>query len=282
MKKTRLEILQNAVKIAENRLEKTQQELLKNEKSLLAAQQKLSEEEAKLAEKELKAAENADKPKRKSARPVGQIALGTLANRLVDNLQNPNQTLVVPEVNLRTLKQNADALLDLSNKSDLLLNQKKTNTDNLKRINEEINLAVSKLKSDLLSLHGKANIDTVYSNYGLTILHSNYYTLTSDNTLRADKLAVLINKLQENGNPIQQWPNYNLNIWVDLQRQHAALWEESEKLRANRSAVVNQLTPIYEEVENAVKKIHQYVNYAFPKSQVKGKLREIGFLRESF
>ncbi|MFY7787790.1 MAG: hypothetical protein ACOVQA_07950 [Thermoflexibacteraceae bacterium] len=282
MKKTRLEILQNAVKIAENRLEKTQQELLKNEKSLLAAQQKLSEEEAKLAEKELKAAENADKPKRKSARPVGQIALGTLANRLVDNLQNPNQTLVVPEVNLRTLKQNADALLDLSNKSDLLLNQKRTNTDNLKRINDEINLAVSKLKSDLLSLHGKTNIDAIYSNYGLGIIQANYYSLVQDNTLRADKLAVLINKLQENGNPIQQWPNYNLNIWVDLQRQHAALWEESEKLRANRSAVVNQLTPIYEEVENAVKKIHQYVNYAFPKSQVKGKLREIGFLRESF
>jgi len=282
MKKTRLEILQNAVKAAEDRLEKSQQLVIKNEKALAEAQQKLDAEAGKVSAKEAKTVQGADSPKKKQLRPVGQIALGTLANRLVISLQNASGGFNIPDINLRNLQQKANSLIQLSNQSELLVNQKKTNTDNLAKVNAEINAAVSQLKTDLRALHGKTNLDTVYSNYGLNSEYGNNYALVRDNTLRADKLNTLINKLQESGNPIQTWPNYNLSTWVDLQQRHNQLWEESEDLRALRSGNVSQLAPVYEEVETTVKKIYQYVNYALPKTQAKSKLRELGFLRESF
>jgi hypothetical protein len=282
MKKTRLETLQNAVKLAEARLEKSQQVIIQNEKALIEAQQKLDAEVAKASAKEAKTTQNANSPKKKKSRPVGQVALGTLANRLATSLQNTSGTFNVPDVNLRNLQQKANSLLQLNNQSELLVNQKKTNTNSLERVNTEINAAVSRLKTDLRALHGKTNIDTIYSNYGLTAEYNNNYAMVRDNTLRVDKLNVLISKLQENGNPIQNWPNYNLNAWVDLQQRHNQLWQESENLRALRSGNVSQLTPVYEEVEATVKRIYQYVNYALPKTQAKSKLRELGFLRESF
>lgn len=282
MKKTKSELLQSAINTMEARLEKKKQDVLKDEVTLVETRRKLVEEQTKVAEKETKAAENADKPKRKSTKPVGYIPLAVLADKVADNLQNSGGTFVVSDVNLVELKQNAATLLQLANQSKLLGNQKKTNTDGLEQVNTELNAAVSRLKADLQSLHGKTNIDTLYSNYGLDMERSNYYTLSRDNTLRVKMLNVLINKLQEAGNPIQNWPNYNLRNWFDLQQRHTQLWQDSETLRSARSTNTNQLTPIYDLVEQAVKKINRYVNYAFPKAQVRGKLRELGFLKESF
>jgi hypothetical protein len=183
MKKTRLETLQNAVKLAEARLEKSQQVIIQNEKALIEAQQKLDAEVAKASAKEAKTTQNANSPKKKKSRPVGQVALGTLANRLATSLQNTSGTFNVPDVNLRNLQQKANSLLQLNNQSELLVNQKKTNTNSLEQVNTEINAAVSRLKTDLRALHGKTNIDTIYSNYGLTAEYNNNYAMVRDNTI---------------------------------------------------------------------------------------------------
>jgi hypothetical protein len=122
----------------------------------------------------------------------------------------------------------------------------------------------------------------IYQNYGLTANTRKTHDLPLDNTARVANITVLVNKLQEVGNPLAQLPNFNLRQWLQWQQEHKRLWEESNFLREEKSRYVAEIEVLNQTLRNDLKIIYDYIPFIHTAQQVKSIRRQLGFLKESF
>ncbi len=282
MSKTTKETLENNLSKAQDYVKKLQKQLeAALEKETLAAN-KLTEFERKATEEAEKAAANPNKVNKTGAIPVRQLAIADLGQRVPQNWATKFPTMQIPQINQNDVMTKATTMADLVQQSVQNAADKKTNTDELAAINKQINAAVSQLKRNLAAIYSADVLNGVYQNYGLVINSKKMYDLPLDNTARMANITILVNKLQEVGNPLAQLPNFNLRQWLQWQRDHKELWEKSNFLREEKSRYVSEIDAIYQVLRNDLRVIYDYVPFVYPAQQVKSIRRQLGFLRESF
>jgi hypothetical protein len=248
----------------------------------LLAEGKISPDEANNLFVSLNTEETEAKKTKKTADvPQKQRAVSALGLKVFSNWNTHFNTFNVPNVDRNDLNNNAQQLSVTLDAVEVTLANKKTNTNELKTINKQINTAVSGLKMQLQLLYPKDQLKAVYANYGLIGSTDVAYCLPTDNTIRQSKLVLLINKLQEANNPITSLPNFNLNQWFNLQNEHNRIWLESENLRQNRSDLGQQVSRLYDLVQADIKRVHTYMKFNFSRQELASRRRLMGFLKES-
>lgn len=235
-----------------------------------------------------KKAENKEKSGEKKPRTksIGEIvrqqrATAALGAKICINWDTHFSTLQVPDVSKLLLEHNANILSNAIDAVYKIAANKQVNTVALKATNKALDVAVSRLKKQLKVLYPTNQLHSVYAAYGLVINHKNMYVLPIDNTERQAKLNLLLNKLQEVGNPILSLPDIGFSHWLQLQSKHSNLWLESENLRQERSNTTQLVRDKYELVLNDIKRVHSYMAFVFDKNELATRRRLMGFLKES-
>lgn len=245
------------------------------------AAQELAELQATNLDKQQKAIINPPRARKVSDIPDKKVAMAVLATKLVQNWQTHFTDMQVPQINRAIFSDNAQQLTLFINKANQLVTSKKANTLELDNVNNQIDKAISELKTALRPFHRKEVIDGVYQAHGLIKDYRKIYNMPKDNTIRVRQMAVLANKLQELNNPLLALSSYSTQFWLDLQQRHSQLWQESERLRQERSDTVRTVDIVLPLVEADVKQLHGFMQYAFPSGEVKSRRRLMGFLKES-
>ncbi len=225
--------------------------------------------------------EDEEKKTRVSDIPNRQRATAALGNKVYINWSAHFGTLQVPNVSQQVLETNARTLSAAIDAADRNESSKRGNTADLQAVNKAIDQAVGKLKTSLKVLYDKNLLESVYLSYGLLQDSKDMYKMPVDNTVREAKLRLLIDKLQEANNPVLAMPNLDLNAWFQLQRAHSRLWLDSENLRQERSTLTQLVRDTHVLVQADVKRVHNYMSFAFSKNELAARRRQMGFLKES-
>jgi len=282
MSKTTKETLENNLSKAQAYVKKLQKLLETALEKETVANNKLNAFELKATEEANKAAANPNKVNKTAAIPVRQLAIADLGQRVPQNWATKFPAMQIPQVNQNDVMTKAANMATLIQESVQNAADKKTNTNELATVNKQINEAVSQLKRNLAAIYSPDILNSICQNYGLTPNSRKIHDLPLDNTARVANISVLVNKLQEAGNPLTQLPNFNLRQWLQWQREHKDLWEKSNFLREEKSRYVAEIDAIYRVLRNDLRIIYDYVPFLYLAQQVKSIRRQLGFLRESF
>ncbi len=282
MRKTTKETLENNLSKAQAYVKKLQKQLEAALEKETVAADKLTAFELKATEEANKAAANPNKVNKTAAIPFRQLAIADLGQRVSQNWATKFSAMQIPQVNQSDVMTKAVGMATLIRESEQNAANKKTNTDELTVVNKQINEAVSQLKRNLAAIYPANSLSGIYQNYGLTANTRKTHDLPLDNTARVANITVLVNKLQEVGNPLAQLPNFNLRQWLQWQQEHKRLWEESNFLREEKSRYVAEIEVLNQTLRNDLKIIYDYIPFIHTAQQVKSIRRQLGFLKESF
>lgn len=218
---------------------------------------------------------------RKSNLPASYLAFSELGKNIVQNWPSvfPNLT----QLPLYSLQQLNDAVNDFATNVALaqnLDNDKKANTVQLAKTNALINAGTTKLRQYVRDEFANPTDQAVqFAFYGLEKAANGLYILPTDNNSRKQALPRLIAHFT-NSNFANR--NFGLSAWAAAQAAHTTHWEESERLRSERSVLTSTLAVQFAKLKAIAKHVYQYIKVAFEASQVAARRREIGFLKESF
>lgn len=157
---------------------------------------------------------------------------------------------------------------------------KKNNTQNLKTVNSQITKGVVRLKEYIRDAYN-TNIDAMYAAYGLEKDTKNTYSLPVDNDRRAQRLAILLQKLGEANNPIAT-RTQGLAYWQGLITTHDTEWTSSKNLKSQKAQLSQNCKALHKQAGEWLQKLNRQIAIDNDKSTVDTVRRTFGFLNETY
>lgn len=157
---------------------------------------------------------------------------------------------------------------------------KKNNTQNLKTVNSQITKGVVRLKEYIRDAYS-TNIDAMYAAYGLEKDTKNTYSLPVDNDRRAQRLAILLQKLGEANNPIAT-RTQGLAYWQGLITTHDTEWTSSKNLKSQKAQLSQNCKALHKQAGEWLQKLNRQIAIDNDKSTVDTVRRTFGFLNETY
>lgn len=157
---------------------------------------------------------------------------------------------------------------------------KKSNTANLKEVNDKISKGATRLKEYIRDAYPNS-YEVEYSAYGLEKGNKGTITFPTDNDSRKQRLAILLQKLNEPNNPIAT-RNQGLVYWKDLIDTHSTEWDTSKNLKSGKSQLSSECKALHEQAGEWLKKLHKQISIDFNKNQIDNVRRTFGFLSETY
>lgn len=212
--------------------------------------------------------------------PQDYINRASLGLTVANNWANfyPNYT-----VNFCTQASFLQLFQDFMQKAQLNTQQdslKKSNTENLKLVNAQITKSLVRLKEYIRDSY-TTNIDAEYQAYGLEKNSKGAYSLPSDNDRRMQRLALLLQKLNEPSNPVAG-KTQGLVYWENLITQHATEWTTSKTLKSGKSQLSLECKAYHKQANEWLVKFNRQLSIDYDKVQLANVRRTFGFLNETY
>lgn len=212
--------------------------------------------------------------------PQNYINRANLGISIADNWANffPNyQVNFCTQSTFKQLFADFSAQAMLNSQQDAL---KKNNTQNLKTVNEQITKGTVRLKEYIRDTYN-TNIDAMYAAYGLVKNGKNAYSFPFENDNRGQRLAILLQKLNEPNDPIAT-RTQGLVYWQGLITTHATEWASSKNLKSQKAQLSQNCKALHKQAGEWLQKIHRQLAIDNDKSTIDTVRRTFGFLNETY
>lgn len=157
---------------------------------------------------------------------------------------------------------------------------KKQNSDELRAVNKKITQSVARLKEYIRDEYG-VNAEANYVLYGLEKTRNKTYTLPTDNDKRAQRLILLLQKLNEFHNPLAA-KHQGLAYWEELKSSHSVAWEASKNMKGTKAELSQSCKAFHKEVGDLLTKLYKQIAIDFEKLDIATTRRSFGFLTETY
>lgn len=227
--------------------------------------------------------------------------LATLT-QVAESWRSNNPTYVSRITSISQLESKAMALQQERQLSATKVSAKLTNTNDLARINADIQtmsnalrhlIKANKLKTDnvnnLLAQYGfvshvpKPRNKNISEPDALTVkkIAQPYFIIPKDNDQRAETLDNIIRKLSEPNNAIGIYPNI-LQNWIDIKNAHAQAWADSKNIKSSRALPIIASQALKKEVILLLNRLYREIknNFDAVGRDVNTVCRSFGFLAE--
>ena len=157
---------------------------------------------------------------------------------------------------------------------------KKTNTANLKAVNNQINKSLVRLKEYIRDSYN-TNIEEEYQAYGLEKMGKGNFSFPTDNDRRMQRLFILQQKLNEPNNPVANRAQ-GLTYWNDIITKHTDEWQTSKNLKSGKSQLSSECKAYHKQAGEWLMKFNRQLSIDFDKIQLANVRRTFGFLNETY
>lgn len=217
-----------------------------------------------------------------AAQPNDYTNLAELTVRVATNWRNKFPNYKVNFIEQSTLEADAIALKTKALANSTQTSTKKSNTEELRKVNAEVKEATMILKKYIAAENPKEkNLGTIFSAYGLEKIGITFYGISVDNDKRAQRISILIAKMEESNDPYAN-KEFGLAYWQNLQARHIAAWENSKNIKSDKSTLVRETKELFAKCKKNLNFLYKQVAIDFDGQNIASIRREFGFLNEVY